>query len=80
MVGTQGLSGNLRIKVGGTVVDVNDFEISTLNGMVRMDITGFRLHGSFDKEPTPEVKAAKPKPEPETPVLTKEQIIKEHGK
>lgn len=72
------MDNKLRIKVGKTVVDVNEFEFSELNGVLRLDITGFRIHGGFDTPVSEPVQNERPKEvKEESRVITREQIDKE---
>ena len=78
MTGLNQLDAPLRIKLGDRVIDIREFEVSFVPGMVRMEATDYRLHGSFD-EPTLVVSEAPQQAleeKPETPVITREQILK----
>lgn len=75
------LEGILRIKIDDKVLDIKEFDISFVPGMIRMDAKNFKLHGTFDEAPPVEIKAEEIDKEiAETPVITQQQIDKEFKK
>lgn len=76
------LEGILRIKIDDKVLDIKEFDITFVPGMIRMDAKNFKLHGTFEEAPPVEIKAEEIDNEEraETPVITQQQIDKEFKK
>jgi hypothetical protein len=73
----------MRIKVGEVVIDIHEFDVSFIPGVIRMDATRFKQHGSFGEEELtelPEQGVRVKEVEPDRPVITREQMINEFSK
>ena len=75
-MGKKVLEGTLRIKIGKSVVDINEFDVTFSNGQIRMDAHTFRLHGNFEEERPLQNKESikEKKKEPERAMLSEEKI------